>query len=334
MKGFDRPLRERNLVMVGLVGTLVLVGALAAVTLLPRIPALSGTQGYSADFAQAAGLSSGDDVRVAGIPVGHVTSVALDRDVIKVGFSISRGTHLGDQTTASIEVGTLLGTKYVELTPAGGGSLSTSQPIPLSRTAVPFDLSQVTNGLSSTVGGLDVHTLRKAIDTVDKTFSHTPSATRQALAGLSGISRVITARQTEFHQLLVGAQQVTQTLDSQRGAIDALFRDSDQVLRTVRDRRTIIHRLLVDSATLGQQLTVLIRHNHATLGPLLSRLHTVADTLRHDDSELGQSVRLLAPASRGLANATGDGRYIGINLPYLFFPDNVLCAFGIATGCQ
>jgi phospholipid/cholesterol/gamma-HCH transport system substrate-binding protein len=123
MRFFDTPLRERNLVLVGIIGTVVLVAALALVVLLPKLPALSSSRGYSADFAQAAGISSGDDVRVAGIPVGQVTSVKLDRNVIKVGFKISKSTHLGSDTSASIEVATLLGTKRADPGLAHGGAV-------------------------------------------------------------------------------------------------------------------------------------------------------------------------------------------------------------------
>ncbi len=320
--------------MVGIVGTAVMVGAVAAVIFLPRLSFISGNRGYSADFAQAAGLTSGDDVRVAGIPVGTVTSVKLDGDVITVGFNVPKSTHLGSLTTASIEVATLLGTKYVELGPAGPGSLSTSTPIPVSRTRVPFDIADVTNGLSRTVAGLDVPQIRSALKTVSTTFAHTPSATRAALKGLSGIAQVITNRQSEFRQLLLASQEVTATLAAQRGSLDRLFADADNVLQTVRERRAIIHELLLDSARLGSELTRLVQHNSSTLGPLLSRLHVVTQLLHKDDHVLGHAVDLLAPASRGLTNATGDGPYIDVNLPYLFFSDNVLCAFSVAPGCR
>jgi phospholipid/cholesterol/gamma-HCH transport system substrate-binding protein len=334
MTFFDGPLRERNLVVVGIVGTALMIGTLALVVILPRVPALSSTRGYSADFAQAAGITSGDDVRVAGIPVGQVTSVALEGDVIKVGFQVPKSTHLGSQTRASIEVGTLLGTKFVELTPSGPGELSTSTPIPVTMTSVPFDLAEVTSGLATNVKALDIAQIRKALNTVSATFSRTPSATRQALKGLAGISKVISARQDEFAQLLDSTQQVTETLNSQRAALDTLFGDADKVLRTVKKRRAIIHALLTDSADLGAQLNALVKHNRAQLGPLLDNLHLVSRLLHRDERSLGHSVELLAPASRGLASATGDGPYIGVNLPYLLFPDNVLCAFSIAKGCQ
>jgi phospholipid/cholesterol/gamma-HCH transport system substrate-binding protein len=341
---FDTPMRARNNKLIGLVGTAILVIVLGAVVLLPKVSFVSGNKHYSALFTQAAGIGSGDDVRVAGIPVGTVTSVKLDltgspgspnrQAVVKVGFTVPKSTHLGADTGASIEVATLLGTKYVELTPAGAGALSTSVSIPTRLTQVPFDLSNVTNGLHSTVAGLDIGTIQKALQTVSSTFSGTPDATREALKGLAGISKVITSRQSEFTELLTSSQQVTATLAAQRGSLDSLFSDADQVLQTIRERRTIIHELLIEAAQLGQQLTRLVNHNAATLGPLLDRLHVVTTILRNDDHTLAHAVDLLAPASRGLANATGDGPYIDVNLPYLLLPDNVLCAFAIATDCK
>jgi phospholipid/cholesterol/gamma-HCH transport system substrate-binding protein len=330
----DTPLRSRNRVAVGLIGTVALVAVLAAVVLLPKVSLFSSTNAYSANFAQAAGLSSGDDVRIAGIPEGTVTGVHLDHALIRVDFTLPKSVHLGAETSASIEVATLLGTKYVELTPAGTGTLSPSTTIPISRTEVPFDLADVTNGLSATVGGLDIKTLRAALRTVSATFAHTPTVTRQVLRGLAGISRVVVSRQSQLQDLVHSTREVTDTLVSQRGSLDALFLDADQVLATIHARRVIIHELLVDSTRLGRQLTRLVDHNAAILGPLLDRLQVVTALLRKDDHVLGHAVDLLAPASRGLVNATGDGPYIDINLPYLVLPDNVLCGFSVAKGCR
>lgn len=329
-----KPLRSRNPVAIGLIGTTVLVALLAAVVLLPKVSVFSSNRSYSADFAQAAGLASGDDVRVAGIPEGTVTGVHLDHAVIRVDFDLPKSVHLGEATSASIEVATLLGTKYVEITPAGSGTLPSSTPIPISRTQVPFDLADVTNGLSATVGGLDIPTLRKALSTVSTTFAHTPAVTRQVLRGLAGISRVVVSRQSQLQSLIRSTEAVTKTLASQRSSLDALFLDADQVLATLNARRVIIHELLVDSTRLGRELTRLVDHNASILGPLLNRLHVVTTLLRKDDHVLAHAVDLLAPASRGLTNATGDGPYININLPYLVLPDNVLCGFAVAKDCR
>ena len=110
--------------------------------------------------------------------------------MIRVDFKVPKSVHLGAGTTASIEVATLLGTKYVELTPSGSGELSTIAPIPLSRTKVPFDLADVTNGLSGTVSrARHPDASRQALRTVSTTFAHTPAATRKLLKGSPGSPR-------------------------------------------------------------------------------------------------------------------------------------------------
>lgn len=333
MRLSGRSLRERNLTVIGIVGTLALIGVIALVLFVPKIPALSGTKSYAADFAQAAGLHTGDDVRVAGLPIGTVTGIHLDRNVIRVDFTVPNNIRLGDRTTAAIQIATLLGTQYVQLNPAGSGS-SPGEVIPVSRTSVPFDLTSVTNGVTNTVNGLDLARMQRALNAVSGTLAHAPSAARQALDGLSGISKVITARQLQLQELLSHAKTITATLDAQRGSLDQLFSDADQVLRTVQARRAVIHALLRDSARLGHQLSHLIRSDGATLGPLLNRLRVVASVLRKDDGALATAVQRLAPATRYLANATGNGKYLDINLPYSVFPDNLLCRFSIVVGCS
>ena len=68
-----------------------------------RIPLLSD-DGYrvSASFERTGGLSSGADVRLAGVPVGKVTDIDPDfqRGHVVVTFEVDRGVEIGPETTA------------------------------------------------------------------------------------------------------------------------------------------------------------------------------------------------------------------------------------------
>ncbi|NED01552.1 MCE family protein, partial [Streptomyces sp. SID6648] len=75
---------------------------------------------YSADFSEAAGLDTGDEVRIAGVKVGRVTGVALDGAKVKVTFEVEDA-WVGDRTTAAIAIKTVLGDKYLALDPLGAG---------------------------------------------------------------------------------------------------------------------------------------------------------------------------------------------------------------------
>src|SRR3977135_2503135 len=89
---------------IALVGCLVLVSF--GYTELPFWPQ---GKAYEAYFADAGGISPGNDVNVSGIKVGKVSGVALAGDVAKVTFTVNRKVRLGDQTLVSIKTDTVLG---------------------------------------------------------------------------------------------------------------------------------------------------------------------------------------------------------------------------------
>lgn len=329
-----RPLRERNLATVGIVGTIVIALALLATVVLPKLPMFDGQTGYHADIAQTAGLQAGDEVRVAGVHAGFVTHLALHGQVIRVDFAADSGLRFGRQTTAAVGVATILGRMYLEVQPKGGGRLPGGALIPLSRTSVPFTLPEVERGLDTTTTGLDTAQLQKALDTLSATFTDTPQLTRGTIQGLSRISAAIARRGQQLGELLDRSATITATLSAQRQQLVGLLGDSDLVLEEIVRRRQVIQALLDDTAALSRQVTGLVTDNAQVFGPLLADLKTVTDTLRKDDAALQQAVLLLGPTARYVTNAVGNGPWLDILVPNLVVPDNVLCRAGLAGQCR
>jgi ABC-type transporter Mla subunit MlaD len=142
------PFRERNPVPIGAIGLAVILGLLVLAFNASHLPFLNSGTTYHADFADASGLKPGDDVRVAGVKVGSVTSVDLDGAQVRVGLRVS-GVHVGPDSRAEIKIKTLLGQKYIALFPSGAGSLAGD--IPLARTQTPLDVTAAFNGLGQVV---------------------------------------------------------------------------------------------------------------------------------------------------------------------------------------
>ena len=145
-----KPLSERNPIAVAIVG-LVLLGLLAfAVFDSANLPIIGGGTGYTAYFAEAAGLQAGNEVRVAGVIVGRVTGISLAGDKVAVNFKV-KGAWVGNDTTAAIKIKTLLGDKFLALDPLGTQPQNPATPIPLARTTSPYDVTQAFNGLGQEV---------------------------------------------------------------------------------------------------------------------------------------------------------------------------------------
>ena len=114
----------------------VLVGA-------RRLEAAAGRRTtYTADFANASGISAGDDVRVAGIDVGKVTGVRLERGVVHVEFTAEKGVAVARTARAEIKLATILGQHYLDLVPGKGDRLDGGGTIPLAQTKSAYTIDK------------------------------------------------------------------------------------------------------------------------------------------------------------------------------------------------
>jgi phospholipid/cholesterol/gamma-HCH transport system substrate-binding protein len=325
-----KPFRERNPVTVGAVSIVILLVLMLGAFNANRLPFIGGGTSYPAAFSDLSGLKKGDDVRVAGVRVGKVTGFSLKHGYVQVTFQ-AKGVHLGNQTTAAIKIKTLLGTKYLSLSPQGTGKLSTHSGIPLSRTTTAFDVpaafSQFAKLICTTptcnnTTQVDTAKLAQSFNTIADTFNNSPTEIRSALTGLSRLSQTIASRDAQLQQLLSSADNVTGVLASRDGQVKSLIDDGDLLLKVVEQRRAQIHALLLDTAKLAKQLTGLVRDNRAQLDPALAHLRTVVDILQRNQDNLDQGIQALAPFVRDFANTLGNGQWfdtVVYNLP----PQNV-----------
>jgi len=122
---FRDPRHERrgNTVVVGAASILLVVVLFAASMALPQLWYVLRTEYYSAEFHNAGGLRAGDPVLVAGVPSGRVDSLSMDGGLAVVGFRLDRSQELGEASTATVGLKSILGNRFLEVVPSGGGDL-------------------------------------------------------------------------------------------------------------------------------------------------------------------------------------------------------------------
>ncbi|WP_435581423.1 MCE family protein [Amycolatopsis thermoflava] len=311
--------RSRNSFRLGLAG-LALMLVLGGLTLFwDRLPALGGTT-YTAEFTEAAGLKSGDEVRVAGAKVGEVTGVSLDGDHVKVTFRVT-DTWVGDESTVSVRIKTLLGAKNLALDPRGEREQDPDQPIPRGRTVTPYDVNDAFADLARTTGELDTDQLAASFRTLAQTFdAATPQDVRSALDGLAALSQTISSRDTELKQLLSGTAQLSGTVAERTDQLARLITDGNVLLTEFDQRRSALDQLLRGTRDLSQQVRGLIEENNAQLQPALEQLDRVIDVLQRNQNTLDRSLSLSGPFYRLLGDAIGNGNWIDTYLCGLIVP--------------
>ncbi|HEX4723294.1 MAG TPA: MCE family protein [Pseudonocardiaceae bacterium] len=309
-----KPFRERNPYAIGIISLSVIVLVLVAAFNSDNLPIIGGGTTYSADFTEDAGLQSGDDVRIAGVKVGKVTSIGLENDHVKVTFQV-KNAWVGDQSSADIKIKTLLGAKYLSVDPEGTNALNPDTAIPTSRTTSPYDVLDAFNGLSRTVGALNTDQLSQSFEVLSETFANTPANVRSALDGLSALSKTISSRDQQLAQLLSNTGQISQTLASRDAEVQKLLSDGTLLLGMLQQREQAIATLLSGTKSLSQQLSGLVNDNSKQLNPVLTQLNQFTSLLQNNQTSLAQGITLLAPFARLFANTVGNGRWF----------DNYIC---------
>ncbi|GAB3481450.1 MCE family protein [Amycolatopsis cihanbeyliensis] len=301
-------LRERNQSAVGGVTLVLLVLIVITVYSADDLPLFDNGTTYSAYFAESAGLAVDNEVQVAGVQVGEVDEVALDGKRVRVEFTVT-GTRIGAASTASIEIKTLLGEKYLAVRPKGEQSQDPAEPIPVQRTRTPFELQDAFKELSNTVGDIDTDRLAESFTVLSETLRDTPKHMRDALHGLSALSETVSSRDEELRTLLANTSRFSQTLAQRNEQLEKVIKDGNLLLTELQNRRDAIHRLLTGTRQLAEQLSGLVADNRQQLRPALEKLGTVTDVLQRNQDNLNRSLELLAPFTRLGANATGNGRW-------------------------
>lgn len=302
---------HRSPVVTGFIGLLVLIFATLSAFYLSDVPIYGASNRYTAEFSESSGLQSGDEVRVAGVKVGDVTDVRLEGDRVVVDMLV-QDTWIGDQTTASIQIKTLLGQKYVDLNPRGTEGLDPSVRIPLERTVAPYDVVPAFQEAGRTLGEVDMPQAAEAFETLSDTFRDTPEHMRNAIDGVTRLSQTISSRDQELLELLDKTRDTTQIFADRNQEFQRLISNAGLLLQELNIRREAISVLLSSTQDLADELTGLVADNEQQIGPALQQLQGVTDMLVANQEAVQRGVNLIAPFYRVFADALGHGRWFDI----------------------
>lgn len=302
---------------------LVLIAVLVAVLLGVKRAAL-GYASYQAEFLQAAQLGAGNPVMIAGISVGTVTGTRLAGDHVVAEFTVRDSLLLPDQTRAAIKLTALLGSRYLELTPLGTGAM---QPriIPLTRTAVPYDLQATLTDATTTFEAVDADKISQSLQTLTQGLTGVPEALPQALDNIKSLAQIIAVRRDQLGALLRSVDTVTATIRDQKANLGSLVLQGRTLLGDVVTRRAAVQQLLTSTTALIQTVSRLLQ-DAPGFDKTLAALRNFTQMIASHDALLRNTLQALPIPLRNLANATGSGTAIDLNVPAGILVDSWMCA--------
>lgn len=315
----------------------LIVGALAVGLLVIGLRSVSGEADYHARLRHAAGIGAGDDVRVAGLKVGKVTSVEADKDQVDVTFTLDQSPEelgLSDASAVEVKLLSILGQRFLSLTPAPGTTLADGATIPVERARDSYTIEQFWLETTPQVEAIDLDKVQQAVDVLATDLAVAPTELRDALDGIAGVSAIAVEREQQLDDLLASTRAVTDLVLEQTDQLDAVMANGATVMAMVRERRDTLRALLVDAERFVTGMTSLVRTTAPQLKPALRDLRKVVKVLQDNKADLEETMALAGPTMRVFTNATGDGPWLGVNAPWAIFPDDLVCTIVVTEDCR
>ncbi len=197
-------------------------------------------------FSSAIGLYPGDEVKVAGVPVGTVTSVEPSPEHTAVKLTVGGSVRIPADAQALLVAPNLVSARFIELTPvyAEGAAMAGGTVIGIDRTAIPVEwddvkaqLTQLSAQLGPQSGSLQ-GPLTTFVNQAADTFDGKGESFRQAVRELSQTAGRLGDSRTD----LLGTVKNLHTL------VDALSNSNDEIV-AFSSHVASVSQVLADSST-------------------------------------------------------------------------------------
>jgi phospholipid/cholesterol/gamma-HCH transport system substrate-binding protein len=248
---------------------------------------VGASTGYYATFTDVTGVQVGDDVDIAGVEVGQVTSISITgRNQARVGLSVQSGRVLPASVTATIYYKDLIGDRYINLAPGTGTpgqALAAGGTIPVTQTTPALDLTQLFNGFQPLFEALS------------------PGDVNQLAAE---IIQVLQGEGTTMDTLLTNVGSLTTTLADRAKVIDSVISNLDSVVATINARGGELTSLV----TTLQQLVTGLAQDRVPIGDAISAMsnltNVTAGLLGQANPPITADIKSLGALSATLADNT------------------------------
>ena len=302
MKAFT----ERSPKLVGIVATTIMVAAILAILLLNRSLFSSGYT-VDAQFTNAAGISKGTAVMVAGVNVGSVTGVKVNGNAVDATLSVNNGVQLPHITRAAVEVETLLGVVDVTLEPVSGWNDPLRSGAVITDTSVPTEFYQLQNTTHELLSKSNATALNNLITSLANITQDKQQQVAQIISGLGALTTTVDQRSGQVSQLIDSANTLSSTLAGRDQQLLSVINNLDTVSTGLASHNQALSDLLTNVDSMASQTNSLVRQDSPALNSLLASLHADLGVVSQHQDDLAQGVSYLGSALKGFQSIAYSG---------------------------
>jgi phospholipid/cholesterol/gamma-HCH transport system substrate-binding protein len=301
-----RAFTERRPKRIGLVAITAIVVVVLAILFFNRSVFTSGYK-VTARFTNAAGITKGTEVMVAGVKVGSVTGVSVHGNTVDAALSVERSIQLPHDTDAAVQVETLLGVVDVTLQPVSGWSQPLRNGALITNTSVPTELFQLQRTGQRLLSKSNAKALNSLVESLATITKGKQTQVAEIINGLGALTSTVDQRSGQVSQLIDSANTLSSTLAAKDQELVSIVNNLNTVSTGLADHSSDLSSLITNVDQMASQTNSLVSGDSPALNALLSSLHTDLGVVSAHQEDLAEGVSYLGGALKGFASIADAG---------------------------
>ncbi|MET9199944.1 MCE family protein [Gordonia sp. NPDC003585] len=273
---------------------------------------------YTAVFTSASAIKAGSKVKIAGVEVGSVGDVSLNRDnQAEIEFTVDQKYPVPKSVRVLVRYENLTGDRYLELQQGTGNVnefLDDGAVIPVAQTEPALDLDKLVGGFKPLFRTLNPDEANDLTASIIKVFQGDDQglALTQLLTNTNQFTNAIADRDKLIGQVIDNLNTTLGTIDGDRQGLDTSLDLLQQLVTGLNEQRGTIGAAITQTSQVTTGLASLLGSTRADLTRTIAATGKTSDELLVAEPYIRQLISRLPDDYKKLSNLGSYGAWLQI----------------------
>jgi len=267
------------------------------------------TYTLTASFDDVTGLLVNDNVKVAGVAVGKVTSVRVEEGQAQVSMEIREDHPLPSDSAAAVRWRNLIGQRYVYLYP-GDAPTTFQDGDRVTETRDVIDIGELFNRLGPIVAAVDEGQVNEFLGSVTTALEGRAGDVSQALDDLAVVAKGLGERDVAIAGLIEDLEVVSRTIADRDAQIETMLDNLAALARTFSDNTALVEEAITEMGAFNRDFSGILEANRGELDRILARLAATLGTVEGELPAVEQALDNLDEAGAASFLAASNGEFL------------------------
>ncbi|MCT9930490.1 MCE family protein [Planotetraspora sp. A-T 1434] len=280
-------------------------------------------------FDDVSGLREGDQVKIAGAPVGQVETIKVLDGRAEVTMAVERAVRVPSDSEAAVRWRDAIGQRVVYLLP-GTATGHLTDGARITHTASVVDIGRLVQDLGPLTRSLDPGQINRLLTAAGQALDGNERNIPRLVAGLDDVTATIVERKKVIERMLGDYATVTGVVARRDRQIGRLVRNLVTLSDAFAANQKAVDDALVELSATVHTSDLVLGSNAEQLGTVIDHLGGLTGGLRRHVADIRSAMTRLQPLLARAYATTSRGRFVTTAVPCVALGPPP-CPYGMST---